>query len=313
MCAAQAKIRPRDAAHMHTDNLLGPRIEHIGEQYRGRDLPNAMTVDVEEYFQVSAFDSIVSRRSWPEMPSRLDHTINKVLGLFDTHSVKGTFFVLGWIAEQHPTVIRRIADEGHEIASHGHEHSRVSKLGRQAFRQDVADTRKKLEDVTGATVKGYRAPSFSIGVDTPWAHDELSEAGYRYSSSVFPIQHDHYGHPSAPRFAYRPSSCEIVEIPMSTILFGGRNWPCSGGGYFRLLPLAYSKWAIARINSQDKVPAIFYFHPWEMDPDQPRMLGIPTKARFRHYLNLHKFESRLEVMLRVFRWDRMDRIFLDDA
>jgi polysaccharide deacetylase family protein (PEP-CTERM system associated) len=310
MCAVQAKVRPCEVAHAHSDNLLDPGIENLVEHYRGRNLPNAMTVDVEEYFQVSAFDSIVSRQSWPEMPSRLEHTINKVLGLFDTHSVKGTFFVLGWIAEQHPAVIRRIADEGHEIASHGHEHSRVSRLGRQAFRVDVEETRKKLEDTIGTAVIGYRAPSFSIGVDTPWAHDELAEAGYRYSSSVFPIQHDHYGHPSAPRFPYRPSSSGITEVPMSTIRLFGRNWPCSGGGYFRLLPLSYSKWAITRINSRENMPAVFYFHPWEMDPDQPRVDGIASKARFRHYLNLDKFQSRLTVMLRSFRWDRMDQVFL---
>ena len=244
------------------------------------------------------------------MPSRLQYAMDKVLGLFDSYEVKGTFFTLGWILERHPDVIRRIADAGHEIASHGHEHSRVSRLGRKSFRNDVEDTRKRLEDTTGKSVIGYRAPSFSIGPDTPWAHDELQEAGYKYSSSVFPIQHDHYGQPNAPRFPYRPTKSGIMEIPMSTVRILGRHWPCSGGGYFRLLPLRYSKWAINRINNLDQMPAVFYFHPWEIDPDQPRIKNIPMKSRFRHYVNLGKFESRLSQVLQEFDWDRMDRIFL---
>ena len=287
--------------------------ELLADRFRGKGYPNAMTVDVEEYFQVSAFDSVIAREEWHDIPSRLSLAMDKILGLFDAYNAKATFFTLGWILERHPDVIRRIAEEGHEVASHGHGHRRVTSLGRKAFRKDAEETRNRLEDVAGTPVIGYRAPSFSIGAKTPWAHDELREAGYEYSSSVFPIRHDHYGSPDAPRFPYRPSSSGVIEIPMSTLPVAGRNLPCSGGGYFRLFPVAYSKWAIRRINTRDQMPAIFYCHPWEIDPDQPRVPGLSAKSRFRHYLNLGKFESRLSGMLQSFAWDRMDRIFLGRA
>lgn len=278
------------------------------------DFPiNAMTVDVEEYFQVSAFDTVLSRDDWDGVSSRLAYAIDKILTLFDASGTKATFFVLGWILDKHPDLIRRISEEGHEIASHSYEHSRVSSLSRSEFRSDVARTKSRLEDVTGALVRGYRAPSFSIGANTPWVYDELAGAGYSYSSSVFPIRHDHYGQPDAPRFAYRPTSSDILEIPMSTISALGRHFPCSGGGYFRLLPLKYSLWAIKRINTVDRRPAIFYFHPWEMDPDQPRQAGLSLKSRFRHYVNLSKFEKRLSTVLETFRWGRIDEVFLDNV
>lgn len=281
--------------------------------YKGNHLPNAMTIDVEDYFQVSAFENTISRDAWRSIPSRLTRNIGKALEIFDAAGIHATFFTLGWVCENYPEVVKEIAGAGHEIASHGHEHSRVGALGRDKFRADVEDTRKRLEDVSGTRVIGYRAPSFSIGRETLWAHDELAEAGYEYSSSVFPISHDHYGLPEAPRFPFRPGASGILEIPMSSLKFFGRNWPCSGGGYFRLMPVAYSKWAISRINEVEQMPAVFYFHPWELDPDQPKVDGIPLKARFRHYLNLRRFEGRLRTMLGAFRWDRMDRVFLGDA
>ena len=285
----------------------------VDHDYRGRNLANAMSVDVEDYFQVSAFEHKVSRDDWPTIASRIPANVSRILALFEAENVKATFFTLGWVCEHHPEVVRQIADAGHEIASHGHEHSRVGTFDRRQFHCDVEDTRKRLEDVSGTAVIGYRAPSFSIGAETLWAHDVLSEAGYAYSSSVFPVKHDHYGLPDAPRFPFRSASSGMLEIPMSSLPLMGRNWPCSGGGYFRLFPLRFSQWAVKRINVQEQMPAIFYFHPWEMDPGQPRMTGISAKTRFRHYVNLDKFESRLTRMLRTFSWDRMDRVFLDSA
>lgn len=283
------------------------------ERYRGRRLPNAMTVDVEDYFQVSAFEGSVSRDDWSSMPSRLPANIDKILQIFGRENVRATFFTLGWVCDKFPRLIQEIASAGHEIASHGYEHSRVGTFDRKQYRADVETTRKRLEDVSGTAVVGYRAPSFSIGEDTLWAHDVLAESGYRYSSSVFPVRHDHYGLPDAPRFPFRNSSGTLLEIPMSSLQFFGRNLPCAGGGYFRLLPLAYSKWAIGWINKHEQMPAVFYFHPWEIDPGQPKVDGISAKTRFRHYVNLHKFEGRLTRMLQQFRWDRMDRIFLGQS
>jgi polysaccharide deacetylase family protein (PEP-CTERM system associated) len=272
---------------------------------------NALTVDVEDYFHVSAFEKIVSRDEWASMPSRIEGSVDRVLGAFDDAGAKGTFFVLGWVCEHYPNLVRRIHEGGHEIASHSCLHERIRDLDRETFRNDVVVSKKRLEDTIGEQVIGYRAPSFSLGLDTPWAHEELARAGYAYSSSVYPILHDHYGIPDAPRHRYTPQDAEIVEIPMSTFQLFGRNLPCSGGGYFRLLPLAYSKWAVRRINNKENKPAVFYFHPWEMDPEQPRIDGIPLRARFRHYVNLSRFETRLRAMLKQFSWDRADRVFLE--
>ena len=287
--------------------------ENLEQKYKGKQLPNAMTVDVEDYFQVSAFENTIARSDWENMPARLPRNIDKILEMFDRAGVKGTFFTLGWVCQEFPEIVRSIAAAGHEIASHGFEHSRVGTFSQEEFFADVEGTRKRLEDVSGTQVIGYRAPSFSIGQRTIWAHDVLAEAGYTYSSSVFPIQHDHYGLPDAPRFPFRSSETGVLEIPMSSVTSMGRNWPCSGGGFFRLLPVTYSKWALTRINRKEQMPAVFYFHPWELDPDQPRVKGISGRARFRHYVNLDKFESRLSQMLQNFQWDRMDRIFLGSA
>jgi len=279
------------------------------EAYRGRDLPNAMTVDVEDYFQVSAFDGIVSRDDWAAMPQRLERNVERVLALFDNRSVKATFFTLGWVAEKYPGLIRRIVESGHELASHSCDHTRVSSLTKQQFSEDVSHSRKLLEDVSGSRVIGYRAPSFSITDACLWAHDILAEAGYRYSSSIYPISHDHYGLPSAPRFPFLTGG-DLLEVPLATVSALGRNWPCAGGGYFRLLPFSYSRTTFRRINDTEKMPAVFYFHPWELDPDQPRVTEASRKARFRHYVNLDKFEGRLDRMLASFDWSRMDEIFI---
>jgi polysaccharide deacetylase family protein (PEP-CTERM system associated) len=285
-------------------------IVRLDELYRGKGLPNAMSVDVEDYFQVSAFEKTISRSDWADMPSRINRNIDRVLTIFDEYGIKATFFTLGWVAERFPDLVRRIANEGHEIASHGYEHSRVTTFQPKDFLEDVRSTRQLLEHVSGVEVTGYRAPSFSIGASSLWAHDVLLEAGYQYSSSIFPISHDHYGFPGAPRFPFRTSKQGILEIPPSTLSMFGRNWPCAGGGYFRLFPITYSKWAIGRINQAESMPAIFYFHPWELDPEQPRVKGVPREARFRHYLNLDKFEARLKAMLVAFEWQTMQSIFL---
>ncbi len=272
-------------------------------------ITNAMSVDVEDYFQVSAFEDLVPRARWDGFESRVVANTDRILGLFEQHGVRATFFVLGWVAERHPRLVRAIADAGHELASHGFDHTRVSGQSPRAFREDVVRTKGLLEDTAGVAVKGYRAASYSIGRDNLWALDVLGEAGYRYSSSIYPIRHDLYGMPEAPRFAFRLHPGAITELPVTTVRIAGRNWPCGGGGFFRLLPYALSRWALRRVNRRDGEPGIFYFHPWEIDPAQPRMAGASRRARFRHYLNLSRMEGRLVRLLQDFAWDRIDRVF----
>lgn len=275
---------------------------------------NAMTVDVEDYFQVSAFDRHCRRDRWETMPRRVEQNLDQILALFAEAGIQASFFTLGWIAERHPTMIRRIAAAGHEIASHGWDHQRVSTLSAAQFEQDVTRTKRLLEDLAGVAVVGYRAPSYSINRDNLWAFQVLEATGHAYSSSVYPIRHDHYGMPEAPRFAFVPSHCQrLIEVPVTTVELGQRRIPSGGGGYFRLFPYRFSRWAIRRVNQQDRQPAVFYFHPWELDPGQPRMSGIGFKTRFRHYLNLSRTGPRLRELTRDFRWDRMDRIFLPTA
>ncbi|WP_417067456.1 XrtA system polysaccharide deacetylase [Niveibacterium terrae] len=272
-------------------------------------LCNALTIDVEDYFQVSALAPHFPRASWDQVPCRIEANVDRVLALLHEHGAKATFFTLGWIAERYPKLVRLIVMEGHELASHGYAHERASVQTPDAFCADVTLAKAVLEDIAGVAVKGYRAPSFSIGSSNPWAHDELLEAGYAYSSSVYPIVHDHYGMPDAPRFAWRlPNG--LIEIPVSTVRRFGRNWPAGGGGYFRLLPYRVSHWAIESVNRRDQRSAIFYFHPWEIDPDQPRVKGASAKSRFRHYLNLNRMERRLRCLLGDFRWGRVDETFL---
>jgi polysaccharide deacetylase family protein (PEP-CTERM system associated) len=274
---------------------------------------NAVSVDVEEYFQVAAFERTISKDAWESSESRVEYGTQRVLDLFGDCGVKGTFFVLGWIAERHPALVRRIVGEGHELASHGYDHTRVHQLQPHEFLEDVTRTKRILEDVGGVAVRGYRAPSYSINGRNLWALDHLQQAGYVYSSSIYPIRHDLYGMPEAPRFAFRFRDDGILEIPVTTVSIAGRNFPCGGGGYFRLLPYALFRWALRRVNDRDRQAGVFYFHPWEVDPAQPRVAGAPLKSRFRHYVNLDTMHARLARLLRDFRWGRMDEVFLAAA
>lgn len=272
---------------------------------------NALTIDVEDYFQVSAMAPYIARSEWDRCECRVERNVDRILALLAERGIHATFFTLGWIAERYPALVRRIVAQGHELASHGYGHQRVTDLDESAFRDDVTRAKGMLEDLSGVQVLGYRAPSFSIGASNLWALDVLEQAGYRYSSSIYPVQHDHYGMPDAPRFAYRPRA-GLLEVPPTTLRVFNRNLPSSGGGYFRLFPYALSRWMLQSVNQRDGESAIFYFHPWEIDPDQPRVAGIDLKTRFRHYVNLQRNEAKLCRLLDDLRWDRMDRIFLRD-
>ena len=274
-----------------------------------RPLTNALTIDVEDYFQVSAFAPYIDRASWDARECRIERNLQRILDMLDRHQARGTFFTLGWIAERYPQAVRDIVARGHELASHGYGHERASDLSEAAFTQDVTRAKAILEDLAGAEVRGYRAPSFSIGTGNLWAFDVLARAGYRYSSSVYPIRHDHYGMPDSPRFAFRVNE-SMLEIPITTLRVMRRNLPSSGGGWFRLLPYAVSRWMLRQVNGSDAEPAVFYFHPWEIDPDQPRIPGIDLKTRFRHYVNIGRTQRRLDRLLTDFRWGRMDEVFL---
>lgn len=269
---------------------------------------NALTIDVEDYFQVSAFAPHIPRNEWPTRECRVERNVDRILALLDEHGTKATFFTLGWIAERYPETVRRIVAEGHELASHGYAHERASEQTEAAFFSDINLAKLILEDLVGTEVKGYRAPSFSIGQQNLWAFECLERAGYLYSSSIYPIHHDHYGMPDAPRHAHAIGG--LLEIPATTLRFLNRNWPASGGGYFRLMPYGLSRWMLQRINRTDQLPAVFYFHPWEIDAEQPRIPGISHKTRFRHYVNIGCMESRLHRLLADFRWGRMDHLFL---
>jgi polysaccharide deacetylase family protein (PEP-CTERM system associated) len=272
---------------------------------------NAMTIDVEDYFQVSAFAPHISRDSWPSLSCRVEKNVDCILGLLSAADVKATFFTLGWIAERYPEMVKRIVSEGHELASHGYSHLRASEQSFAEFSDDVGRSKNLLEQIGGQAVLGYRAPSFSIGSDNLWALDVLLNAGYQYSSSIYPIKHDHYGMPHAPRFSFYPNGRDgLLELPITTLRFMQRNFPAGGGGYFRLFPYQLSRWLLSRVNRQDQQAGIFYFHPWELDPEQPRQPNIGMKTRFRHYVNLNRTENRLKALMRDFHWDRMDRIFL---
>lgn len=278
-------------------------------------ITNALTIDVEDYFQVSAFAPYIRRDAWDACECRVERNVERILAMLDERQVQATFFTLGWVAERYPQLVRRIVAGGHELASHGYGHERASDLDEAAFTQDITRAKALLEDIGGQPVLGYRAPSFSIGTGNLWAFDALARAGYRYSSSIYPIRHDHYGMPDSPRFAYRVGSTGqgLLEVPVTTLRKMNRNLPSSGGGYFRLLPYALSRWMIATVNRDDREPAIFYFHPWEIDAGQPRVPGIDAKTRFRHYVNIPRMEGRLRQLLADFRWGRMDQIFLHRA
>jgi polysaccharide deacetylase family protein (PEP-CTERM system associated) len=275
----------------------------------GAPITNALTIDVEDYFQVSALAPYIPRDQWDHRECRVERNVERILLMLEQRQTKATFFTLGWIAERYPQLVRRIVDGGHELASHGYGHERVSDLNRAEFSADISAAKALLEDLSGHEVKGYRAPSFSIGEGNLWAFDCLQHAGYRYSSSIYPIRHDHYGMPNAPRFAH-PVRPGLLELPVTTLRYFDRNWPASGGGYFRLLPYALSRWLLRQVNELDGKPAIFYFHPWEIDAEQPRIAGISARTRFRHYVNLKRTEGRIKRLLSDFRWGRVDDVFL---
>ncbi|MBC8386418.1 MAG: DUF3473 domain-containing protein [Gammaproteobacteria bacterium] len=272
---------------------------------------NALTVDVEDYFQVSAFEHSIDRKTWDQLEHRIERNMERTLEIFADSEVKATFFTLGWIAQRYPKIVKNIIEHGHELASHGYGHQRVSDLSRVQFIEDISSARKILEDISGQAVRGYRAPSYSIGKNNIWALDALAETGHEYSSSIYPVKHDHYGYPGAPRFVFKDEKTGLIEIPITTIKFFSRIFPAGGGGFFRFYPYAVSKWALNRVNHIDNQPAVFYFHPWELDPQQPRQKNISRKSRFRHYLNLDKTESRLRNLLNDFSWGRIDDVFIN--
>ncbi|HMO67980.1 MAG TPA: DUF3473 domain-containing protein [Novosphingobium sp.] len=268
---------------------------------------NGLSVDVEDWFHVGAFESVIRRDAWDTLTNRIDRNCNLILDLLAEAEVQATFFTLGWVARRHGPLMRRIVAEGHELASHGWGHDRVFRLDRETFAEDVSASRKALEDASGHRIIGYRAPSFSIDSRTPWAYMVLAEQGYEYSSSVAPITHDHYGWAEAPRFAFRPLPwADLLEIPVTTAMFGGRRLAAGGGGFFRVLPYGFSRWAIRQVNRREHRPAVFYFHPWEIDPEQPRVANAPVKSKLRHYTNLTGMAGKLRQLILDFEWGRMD-------
>lgn len=272
-------------------------------------MQNALSVDVEDWFQVGAFETVIDRKEWDSLECRVERNTDAVMALFEETGVKATFFTLGWVAERYPALIRRIVDVGHEIASHGYGHDRVFTFTPAQFAADIERTRKILEDTSGQQVTGYRAPSFSIDQRTPWAHEILAEQGYSYSSSVAPVKHDHYGWADAPRFAFRPvAGSDFLEIPVTTAQLGPKRLAAGGGGFFRLLPYAFSRWAIRQVNDDEQRPAVIYFHPWEIDPDQPRVANAPIKSKLRHYTKLDVMADKLRRLPKDFQWARLDSI-----
>ena len=268
---------------------------------------NGLSVDVEEWFQVGAFENVIEKATWPSLASRVEASTAIVLDLFAQAGVTATFFTLGWVAARHPALVRRIAAAGHEIASHGWDHQRIFRMDATSFRADLRRTRIALEDASGNAVAGYRAPSFSIDNRTPWAHRVLAEEGYRYSSSVAPIRHDHYGWREAPRFAFNPvAGSDMIELPVTVAAFGNRRL-ATGGGFFRLLPAGLTDFAVRQVNQQGQ-PAIFYFHPWEVDPGQPRVHDAPLRSQLRHYARLGAMAGKLRGLVERHAWGRIDSI-----
>jgi len=271
-----------------------------------------MSIDVEDYFQVEAFKSVIPPDAWDGYPSRVVGNTHHVMELLSAAGTKGTFFVLGWVAQRFPELVSEIAGRGHEVGCHGFDHERVQAQGPQKFRGDVHRAKATLEDISGKPVRGYRAPTFSINDKNWWSYDILADEGFNYSSSVYPIAHDLYGMPDAPRGAFYPlTGSAFREIPISTVRFSGRNYPAGGGGYFRLLPYAVSRMGIRHVNQKAGMPSIFYCHPWEFDTEQPRIKSAPLKSRIRHYMNISAMSGRFSRLLQDFRWGRMDDIFLE--
>ena len=272
---------------------------------------NGLSVDVEDWFQVGAFERVIEKADWDTLTPRVERNTDAVLELFAETEVKATFFTLGWVAHRYPALIRRIVDAGHEVASHGWDHQRVFTMTPDQFCADIARAGAALEDASGVAITGYRAPSFSIDARTPWAHVALAEAGYTYSSSVAPLAHDHYGWPEAPRYAFCPlPDASLIELPVTVAQFSkafARRRVATGGGFFRLLPAALTDFAVRQVNGEGQ-PAMFYFHPWEIDPDQPRVANAPLRSKLRHYSRLRAMEGKLRGLIRRHRWGRVDRV-----
>lgn len=273
---------------------------------------NGLSVDVEDWFQVGAFETVIAKGDWDTLTPRVERNTDAVLALFGEVGVKATFFTLGWVAHRYPALIRRVIAAGHEVASHGWDHQRVFTMTPDQFQADLARARATLEDAGGVAVTGYRAPSFSIDHRTPWAHPILAEAGYRYSSSIAPIAHDHYGWRDAPRYAFRPlGDHDLIELPVTIAEIGGRRM-ATGGGFFRLLPGALSSFAVRQVNAEQR-PAVFYFHPWEIDPGQPRVANAPLKSKLRHYSRLGAMAGKLKTLIARHDWGRVDAVIAREA
>tara|TARA_Y100000310_G_scaffold126785_1_gene125789 strand:- start:2166 stop:2999 length:834 start_codon:yes stop_codon:yes gene_type:complete len=268
-----------------------------------------MTVDVEDYYQVAAFKDIITPSQWDEFPSRVAENTNKILDFFEENNVKATFFILGCVAEKEPELVKRIDALGHEVASHGYGHQKVFEQTPEEFKEDLVKAKRILESITGKAVLGYRAPSFSIDKRCEWAFDILKETGHVYSSSTYPVVHDHYGTPDWPIEAYETKS-GLLEIPQSTIDFRGKRLPIGGGGYFRLFPQLLNKFLLSQFDKQRTQPYVFYFHPWEIDPEQPRIDKAPLKSKFRHYVNLSRMESKIKDLCKSHEWQTMKETFV---
>lgn len=312
MSAAAKSLQRRAAKEVTEGGPLTPAADLSGPTGMCADVTNAMTIDVEDYFQVEAFASTIDRGDWDHLPQRVERNTDRILGILAEYSAQATFFVLGWIAHRYPALVRRILAHGHELASHGSDHMRVDLLSPEAFRADVRQSKRVLEDTGGVLVRGYRAPTFSINRSSSWAHAILLEEGYGYSSSVYPRKHDIYGSPGAPHTAFSPLP-GLIEVPLTAVRIFRADIPASGGGYFRLFPYQLTRWLIDHANREYGAPAVFYLHPWEVDLDQPRQHDAPVLSRFRHYLNLGLTEHRLRRLLGDFRWARIDRLFLADG
>lgn len=311
MSTATRPLR-REATEASTDERSTPSADSYRATRMRSGIANAMTIDVEDYFHVEAFASTIDRKNWDYLPRRVERNTERILDIFADSEAQATFFVLGWVAQRYPALARRIVAEGHELASHGFDHVRVDCQSPEAFRADVRRSKRVLEDASGVPVRGYRAPTFSISRNSTWAHAILLDEGYHYSSSVYPVKHDLYGTPGAPRTAFAPVP-GLVEVPLTTVRVLGVDVPASGGGYFRLFPFPLTRWLLGKANRANRAPAVFYMHPWEIDPDQPRQHRAPLLSRCRHYLNLDLTEVRLRRLLDNFSWARMDRLFLGDA
>jgi polysaccharide deacetylase family protein (PEP-CTERM system associated) len=274
-------------------------------------ITNALSIDVEDYFQVSAFEKVIDRDSWERLDHRVERNMDTIFALLSEKGVKATFFTLGWIAERYPAIVDKIVREGHELASHGYGHQRVWDLTPRQFRADVIRTKALLEDMSGVAVEGYRAPSYSISRRNIWALEVLAETGHKYSSSIYPGNHDHYGFPGAPRFIFKDEKTGLIEVPITTFKLFSKLIPAAGGGFFRFYPYALSRQLIRRINEGLGESTVFYLHPWELDPDQPRQRNMDLKTSFRHYLNLGKTRGRLSKLLDDFAWGSINDVFIN--